>query len=402
MKSDWKEIELGSVITDIAAGPFGSNLKVSCFVPEGFPIIDGANLKEFKVTDNITKFVTNEKAQSLHRSIAHRGDIVATISGTVGQIAYVPENSKYESYLCSQRQFRATFDTNKVNVRYLVYYFHTYEGLNKILEFANQVGVPALSQPLKNFRKITLVLPPLEEQNKIASVIDTLNDKIEINNKINDNLLEQTMARYRHIFIDQVAERTVCRADEYFDIAIGKTPPRKEQQWFSLDPQNIRWASISDMGSCGTYISDSSEYLTLEAVERFNVAVVPDNTVLLSFKLTVGRIAITDGVMTTNEAIAHFKTDDPYINPYLYCYLKDYNYQTLGSTSSIATAVNSKIIKAMPFIVPNPEELEAFNETAIPSFALIKSNQAEIKRLTELRDSLLSKLMSGEIDVSSL
>lgn len=219
---------------------------------------------------------------------------------------------------------------------------------------------------------------------------------------INDNLLEQTMARYRHIFVDQAEERTVCRADEYFDIAIGKTPPRKEQQWFSLDPVNVRWVSISDMGSCGTYISDSSEYLTPEAVKRFNVAIVPDNTVLLSFKLTVGRIAITDGVMTTNEAIAHFKAEDSYINPYLYCYLKDYNFQTLGSTTSIATAVNSKIIKAMPFVVPNPEELDAFNETALPAFAMIKTNQAEIRSLTALRDSLLPKLMSGEIDVSAI
>ena len=210
------------------------------------------------------------------------------------------------------------------------------------------------------------------------------------------------MARYRHIFVEQQAERTVCRADEYFNIAIGKTPPRKEPQWFSLDPQNVRWVSISDMGSCGTYISDSSEYLTQEAIERFNVAVVPDNTVLLSFKLTVGRIAITDGVMTTNEAIAHFKTEDTYINPYLYCYLKDYNFQTLGSTSSIATAVNSKIIKAMPFVVPNPEELEAFNETAIPAFAMIKTNQAEIRSLSELRDTLLPQLMSGSLDVSAL
>ena len=219
---------------------------------------------------------------------------------------------------------------------------------------------------------------------------------------VNDNLLEQTMARYCHIFVDQAEERTVCRADEYFDIAIGKTPPRKEQHWFSLDPANVRWVSISDMGSCGTYISDSSEYLTREAVKRFNVAIIPDNTVLLSFKLTVGRIAITDGIMTTNEAIAHFKTEDSYINPYLYCYLKNYNFQSLGSTSSIATAVNSKIIKAMPFVVPDSEELEHFNETAIPAFAMIKANQSEIRSLTRLRDSLLPKLMSGEIDVSAI
>ena len=137
------EIELSSVITDIAAGPFGSNLKVSSFVPSGFPIIDGANLKGYKVTDNITKFVREEKAKSMPRSIAQRGDIVVTISGNIGQISYIPNNSKYKEYLCSQRQFRVTFDTSKVYVPYLVFYFHTYEGKNKILSFANQTGVPA-------------------------------------------------------------------------------------------------------------------------------------------------------------------------------------------------------------------------------------------------------------------
>lgn len=94
-----KEIELSTAITDIAAGPFGSNLKVECFVPSGFPIIDGANLKGYKVTDNITKFITEEKARSLSRSIAHRGDVIVTISGTIGQIAYIPEDSLYDEYL---------------------------------------------------------------------------------------------------------------------------------------------------------------------------------------------------------------------------------------------------------------------------------------------------------------
>ena len=123
--------------------------------------------------------------------------------------------------------------------------------------------------------------------------------------------------------------RRESRADEYFDISIGKTPPRKEAQWFSMNPTDCIWVSISDMGRCGMYIADSSEYLTHESVDKFNIKVVPDNTVLLSFKLTVGRVAITDGAMVTNEAIAHFKTDKPEINEYLYCYLKDFNYQTM-------------------------------------------------------------------------
>ena len=189
-----ERIQLGDVITDIAAGPFGSNLKVSCFVDDGFPIVDGANLKGFKLTDNITKFVTEEKARSLSRSIAKRNDIVVTISGTVGQISYIPMDSKYEEYLCSQRQFRASFDTDKVYVPYLVFYFHTYEGQHKILSFANQVGVPALAQPLKNFRLIDIDLPDIETQKRIANIVETINNKIEGNVAINENLLQQASA----------------------------------------------------------------------------------------------------------------------------------------------------------------------------------------------------------------
>ena len=246
-------------------------------------------------------------------------------------------------------------------------------------------------------------LPPIEEQRKIGGLLKAIDDKIELNNAINNNLLEQVLTLYRNKFVDTANnERAICRADEYFDISIGKTPPRKEPQWFSTNPQNVTWVSISDMGTCGLYISSSSEQLTKQAVERHNVKVVPDNTVLLSFKLTVGRIAITNGEMTTNEAIAHFKTDKKEINEYLYCYLKCFNYQTMGSTSSIATAVNSKIIKGMPFVVPTNDELEEFHSFAAPMFAKIKANQIETDNLTALRDTLLPELMSGELDVSAI
>lgn len=243
----------------------------------------------------------------------------------------------------------------------------------------------------------------LNTQQKITRLLESIDEKIELNNAINDNLQQQVMALYRKMFIESTnAARRECRADEYFDISIGKTPPRKEPQWFSENSADRVWVSISDMGSCGLFIANSSEYLTHEAVEKFNVKVVPDNTVLLSFKLTVGRIAITDGEMTTNEAIAHFKTNKPEVNEYLFCYLKDFNYQTMGSTSSIATAINSKIIKGMPFVVPTDGELEAFHGFAGPVFAMIKSNQRENSRLAALRDTLLPKLMSGELDVSDI
>ena len=378
----------------MAAGPFGSNLRVSSFVDSGFPIIDGANLKGFEVTDNITKFVTKEKAYSLKRSIAKRGDVVITISGNVGQIAYIPNDSKYEEYLCSQRQFKVTFDKRKVYPPYLVFYFHTHEGRGKILSFANQVGVPALSQPLKNFRAITIDLPELGTQKRIASVIETFNRKIKINQKINDNLSKQAMAFYQDMFANRGFP--VKPLDELFDISIGKTPPRKEFQWFS-DTEGIKWASIANLGSCGTYIRETSERITEEAVKKFNIPVTAANTVLLSFKLTVGRVAITDEPMCTNEAIASFDEENHSLTFYLYCFLKEFKFQTLGSTSSIATAVNSKIIKKIPLPVPPQSELEMFNALVTPIFEQIRDLERENKHLSDMRDILLPKLLKGEL-----
>lgn len=275
----------------------------------------------------------------------------------------------------------------------------------KTLDLVNYAGgsaVPTLNR--NHIHTLPIKVPESAEiQKKIGYYLRLLDEKIAINREINDNLEQQAMALYRQMFVETNNDaRRECRADEYFDISIGKTPPRKEAQWFSMNPIDCIWVSISDMGRCGMYIADSSEYLTHESVDKFNIKVVPDNTVLLSFKLTVGRVAITDGAMATNEAIAHFKTDKPEINEYLYCYLKDFNYQTMGSTSSIATAVNSKIIKAMPFVAPTDAELVTFHSATAPMFEMIKTRQRENTRLAELRDSLLPKLMSGEIDVSAV
>lgn len=285
-----------------------------------------------------------------------------------------------------------------------IYYSLTQRELTEHLQAIAEQSVSAYpSIKSSDLEEVEIMLPDLESQKHIVSILGTIDGKIKQNVAINNNLLEQVLAIYRHRFVDTTNElRQTYRSDEYFDISIGKTPPRKEPQWFSTNPKDVTWVSISNMGTCGLYISESSEQLTREAVDRHNVKIVPDNTVLLSFKLTVGRIAITEGELTTNEAIAHFKTDKKEINEYLYCYLKCFNYQTMGSTSSIATAVNSKIIKGMPFIVPTDEEITEFHSLAAPMFAKIKANQAEISNLTALRDTLLPKLMSGELDVSNI
>ena len=302
--------------------------------------------------------------------------------------------------VCTNQGFKSVIPNDDTDPLFL-YYLLKYNK-DKIESMGSGTTFKEISG--NTMKSISVRVPKdVSVQKRISAVLGMIDDKIEENERINDNLQQQVLAMYRNKFIETTnAERTICRSDEFFDISIGKTPSRKESQWFSNNPEDVTWVSISDMGSCGLYIRKSSERLTQEAVKRFNIKVVPDNTVLLSFKLTVGRIAITNGEMTTNEAIAHFKTDCKNINEYLYCYLRCFNFETMGSTSSIATAVNSKIIKGMPFVVPTNYELKEFHDIAAPMFAQIKANQNEIYNLTALRDTLLPKLMSGELDVSAI
>ncbi|AKB70752.1 Type I restriction-modification system, specificity subunit S [Methanosarcina mazei C16] len=193
------------------------------------------------------------------------------------------------------------------------------------------------------------------------------------------------------------------RADETCDISIGKTPPRKESQWFSSFPDGLKWISIRDMGECGVFVLDTSETLTHNAVKKFNVKKVPDNTLILSFKLTVGRVAITSGEMLTNEAIAHFiqKIGTNIPTSFYYLYLKQFDYNSLGSTSSIATAVNSKTIKALPIINPLEDVVGRFDAIIEPLFSQIKVVEKQNRELSQLRDTLLPKLLSGELSVGT-
>ena len=181
-------------------------------------------------------------------------------------------------------------------------------------------------------------------------------------------------------------------------MTIGKTPPRAEVKWFLPGDSGIPWVSITDMGSSGAYILKTDESLSSEAITSHNVKVIPKGTILLSFKLTVGRVSITTKAMCTNEAIAHFRVDDE-TRGYTYLYLKDFEYEKLGNTSAISKAVNSKIVKAMPFIMPDNKTLASFAAIVNPLLNEIYNRQYQNLQLVEARDRLLPKLVSGELEV---
>lgn len=397
--AEWKEYTVADVISTVIDYRGKTPKKLGGdWSDSGYRALSAKNIKTGKIVQpESIRYVSADMYRCWMKEEVQKEDIFITSEAPFGQIYYWNSDEKI---VLSQRLFAV-----RVNQRFYpkyIYFYMTSSFFQSELDGrATGTTVVGLRQP--ELLKCKIFAPDYQEQKRIADILWCIEQKINNNEAINNNLLEQVLTLYRNKFVDTANdERRICRADEYFDISIGKTPPRKEPQWFSTNPQDITWVSISDMGNCGLYISSSSEQLTKEALDRHNVKVVPDNTVLLSFKLTVGRIAITNGEMTTNEAIAHFKTDKKEINEYLYCYLKCFNYQTMGSTSSIATAVNSKIIKGMPFVVPIDDELKEFHDFAAPMFAKIKANQIETGNLIALRDALLPKLMSGELDVSNI
>lgn len=389
-----KEIELSTAITDIAAGPFGSNLKVECFVPSGFPIIDGANLKGYKVTDNITKFVTEEKARSLSRSIAHRGDVIVTISGTIGQIAYIPEDSLYDEYLCSQRQFRVSFDSSMVYVPYLVFYFHTFEGQNKILSFANQTGVPALSQPLKNFKKIRLCLPSLQDQRRIASIVETINDKIENNIKINDNLQQQAAALFSSLY-DR--SNTEVGFTDLIQILGGGTPKTGENTYWN---GNIAFFTPKDVGTPYTLITEKT--ISKEGLSHCNSRLYPVNTVFVTARGTVGKVGMSGVPMAMNQSCyALVGKETHQLLVYFYT-LKAVDRLKHKASGAVFDAITTRDFESEQIMKLSDDDATAFLRVAEPMFQEVLNNNIENLRLSTLRDSLLPKLMSGEIDVSAV
>ena len=178
----WNCLPIEKVMSDISMGPFGSDIKVEYFQPQGIPVLNGFNVKDIILNDRIVNFVTPQKAAALKKAVAYRGDIVITHRGTIGQVSVIPFDSKFKQYVISQSQFRVTLNRNKANPLYVVYFFHTTKGQNALLEKKGYTGVPALAQPTTNFRKLYIPLPILSEQTAIATVLsdmDALLDSLD-------------------------------------------------------------------------------------------------------------------------------------------------------------------------------------------------------------------------------
>jgi type I restriction enzyme S subunit len=422
MASEWREVELGEV-AEIVGGATPDTRKPEYFGGD-IPWITPKDLSGygFRKISRGERMLTIQGLESCGAKLMPEGTVLLTSRAPIGYVA-ISQNP-----VCTNQGFKSLILKPKQDP--LFYYYLLKHNTETLERHATGSTFKEISTSV--VRSIKFRVPEYSEQKRIAGILGALDDKIELNRKMNETLEQMAKTLFKSWFVDfdpvhaKAAGRQpagidkatadlfpdsfvdselgkiptgwrVKTADELSHVGIGKTPPRKEHQWFSEDPTDLPWMSIRDLGNSGVYISQTSEFLTRDAVERFRVKRIPDNTVVLSFKLTMGRVAITSGEMLSNEAIAHFslKPQATIGSLWLYCYLKGFNYDQLGSTSSIATAINSDSVRGIQILVPEKDATKEFERRIEPAFAQIRNLQEQSRTLSKMRDSLLPKLLAG-------
>mgnify|MGYP002801209557 CR=1 FL=1 len=397
----FKTYKISELINEIAMGPFGSNIKVECFVDDGVPVLNGSNLEGFELGEKSFRYVTEEKADSLGRANVHKGDIIITHRGTLGQIVYIPETAKYNRYIISQSQFRIRCN-EKVLPEYLVYYFHTPIGQHKLLSNASQVGVPALARPSSTFQKIEVDLPDLEIQRQVVKNIKSLQNKIALNNKINDNLEQQAEALFQNLFVDNARpewkQGTVC---DLGTVVGGSTPSKSKPEYYT--DSGIAWITPKDLSvNKSKFIYHGENDITELGLKNSSASIMPEGTVLLSSRAPIGYMAIAAGEVTTNQGFKSIVPKPEIGTAFVYYFLK-YNLPVIEGMASGSTfkEVSGTTMKKVPAFIPDAETLNKFRRFCEPLFAQQKALEKQNESLAELRDSLLPKLMAGEIAIDT-
>ena len=406
--SEWKKVKLEDISVVIQTGPFGSQLHQSDYSNEGVPVVMPKDIIAGRISTSAIARVEKQHVDRLSRHKIKEGDIIYARRGDVGNCAYTTVSQN--GWLCGTGCLRVTIENSKANPKFVFFQLQKQETIGWVENHA--VGSTMLNLNTSILGGIPIELPSVPTQNKIVDTLSRYDSLIE-NYQKQIKLLEEAAQRlYKEWFVDlrfPGYENTPVvdgvpegwekkKALDFFEMSIGKTPPRAQKQWFTECNTGIPWVSISDMKDT-MFIQNTSEELTQEACEKFNVKIIPKGTILLSFKLTVGRVAFAGTDVCTNEAIAHFQKEGDEWKAYTLLYLRNYNYDSLGNTSGISKAVNSTIIKNMPFVMPCIPILQEFSQRVFPIIKQTETLQSQIRLLTEARDRLLPKLMSGEIEV---
>ncbi len=425
MKGEWRE----AIVADIASpernalvgGPFGSNLVSDDYLYDGVPVIRGQNMRNCWV-DGEFVFVSPTKADSLEANLARPGDIIFTQRGTLGQVSLIPEEP-FERYLVSQSQMKLTVNRKRADPLFFYYVFRSQEQQQYILQNAIQTGVPHTN--LGMLRNTPVPIPPLSVQRVIGRVLGTLDNKIELNRRMNQTLEGIAGAVFRSWFVDFNAVR--ARAARQFPLGLNPAlaalfPDGLEDTQLGVIPKgwlpsDIRQHFRLTMGQSppGSTYNATGEGLPFYQGRtdfgfRFPSRRVYCNAptrlaeagdTLVSVRAPVGdvnmaseRCAVGRGV----AAIRHHSSSRSFTY-YSMHQLRDH-FGKFEAEGTVFGCINKGDFERLPFVVPAPDIIMAFERLVSPLDDRIENGERQILTLVDLRDALLPKLISGGLRIS--
>src|SRR5450830_224104 len=410
--------KISELIDEISMGPFGSDIKVEYFVDHGVPVLNGSNISGVKLKDGFKNYVTEERALNYKKAIARRGDIVITHRGTLGQIAYIPENSKFEKYVISQSQFRVKLKAKIVNPVYFAYYFHTNEGQKRLLSFKNHVGVPALAQATTNFRLLDFPMIPKLEQDSVAKFLKTIDDKIELNSHIKAKLEAMAKTLYDFWFVqfdfpDRNGKPYKSSGGEMeFNALLKRQIPKNwsdDSLWNAADfynglpmqkfrPVDDNFLRVIKIKEMNEGFSENSEMARIDIPPQ---AVVENGDILFSWSATLDVKIWSRGIGALNQHI--FKvTSSKYSKNFIYFELLNYltHFKMMADQRKTTMGhITQDHLKQSRIVLPPSDLIKRMDEYMKPIFEKHLTLEQENQQLTELRDWLLPMLMNGQVTV---
>ncbi|MEO7643003.1 MAG: restriction endonuclease subunit S [Ramlibacter sp.] len=411
----------------IVGGPFGSNLVSKDYTSAGVPVIRGQNMGAKWVSGEFA-FVSHDKAASLSQNKARPGDLVFTQRGTLGQVSIVPHQG-FEEYIVSQSQMKITPDPTKIDVSYLYYVFRSEEQLQYIRNSAIQTGVPHTN--LGILRKTPVVIPSLSVQRHIAGMLNALDDRITLLRETNAALEAIAQALFKSWFVDfdpvhakqkglppaGMDEASAALFPDRFEESkvkpiplgwrIGVLGDLAHQHRGTINPQQGPHV-VFDHFSLPAFDNDRTPVKEPGSKIKSNKTTIPQDAVLLS-KLNphIPRawlpIGTADNAVCSTEFLV-FVAKNGASKEFIYStfvspQFKEMLCQLVTGTSNSHQRVKPDGVSAMLTVIPAPQVLALFASEVKPMFERIGQNFLQAQTLAALRDTLLPRLISGQLRI---
>ena len=393
--SEWKEYKLGE-IADVQTGPFGSQLHQSDYVDVGIPSIMPVNIGErMNISTEKIVYITEKDAMRLSRYRVQNGDIVYSRRGDVEKCAYINESE--EGWLCGTGCLRIRIDSAHADSKFVAYYLSTEDMKSWISNNAVGTTMPNLNSSI--LQQVPLSLPSLEEQKRIASILCSLDDKIDLLNRENATLEAMAETLFRQWFIEETKENwEEGKLGDILSVKGGTTPSTKESRYWDGD---IAWTSPRDVTTLnGIYLFKTEKKITEAGLQQISSGLLPKGTLLMSSRAPVGVLAFAEIPLAINQGYIAILDNKGYAKEFIYLWLKA-NMDLVHSYSNGSTfmEISKSAFKSLDITIPSQKEVSDFVAMIKPYFDKIKLNEEQIRLIAKQRDILLPKLMSNEIQL---